>query len=305
MKEIITIQISRFLTDELAEKIAQKHWKSSEPKWVNRSRQLIFDEMVINGNDCFDVVASGPDQDLIGRLHCIKNESDPKLWYYGDLFVVPEYRRMGIAARMIRAAMGHLSEMGAAVLRCYVEPENTASRKLQLSVGFLEQPYQTFNDIDNEGQAMYEAEISPDITMIPATVEEAYFVRILFVQNREVLHTDNISLAEWRELLAVHDPDERHFLICKGAVPVAYLRINGLEGGNEAWISMLFVARGFQRQGIGSFAVKNVEGYVRERGFKSIAVQTDEDNLPAQGCYLKCGYRIFGQGSKVRFRKML
>lgn len=304
MKEIITIQISRFLTNELAEKIAQKKGGSSAPKWVNCSRQLVFDE-VVNENDCFGVVAVTSDNDVIGRLHCIQNDCDPKLWYYGDLFVVPEYRRTGVATQMIRAAMNHLSEMCAAVLRCYVDPENTASRKLQLSVGFSEQPFKTFNNLTNDGEIMYEAKIPNCFTMIPATVNEAYFVRILFIQNRDVLNTDNISLAEWRDLLAANDSDERHCLVCKGAMPVAYLKINGLEGKSEAWISMLFVARNFHRQGIGSFAIKYAEEYARSKGFETIAIQTDKENLPAQGCYLKCGFQIFEQASKIKFRKLL
>lgn len=141
--------------------------------------------------------------------------------------------------------------------------------------------------------------------MIPATVNEAYFVRILFIQNRDALNTDNISLEEWKDLLAANDPDERHFLVCKGAMPVAYLKINGLEGKSEAWISMLFVAKNFQRQGIGSFAIKYAEEYVRSKGFTTIAIQTDKENLPAQGCYLKCGFQIFEQASKIRFCKLL
>ena len=39
----------------------------------------------------------------------------------------------------------------------------------------------------------------------------------------------------------------------------------GPEGGSEAWLSMLFVAQAFQRQGIGSFAVKSAEKYVRAK----------------------------------------
>ena len=45
MKEIITIQISKFLNNELVEQIAQKQWHSQSPAFVNRSRQYIFDEI--------------------------------------------------------------------------------------------------------------------------------------------------------------------------------------------------------------------------------------------------------------------
>ena len=68
---------------------------------------------------------------------------------------------------------------------------------------------------------------------------------------------------------------------------------------------MLFVAKNFQRQGIGSFAISYAEEYVREKNFTTIAIQTDEDNLPAKNLYLKCGYRIYEKGSKIKLRKKL
>lgn len=304
MKEIITIQISKFLTNELAQKIAQKQWGSSAPTFVNRVRQYVFDEM-INDNDCFGVVAMASDNEVVGRLHCIRNEYDHKLWYYGDLFVMTAYRRKGIATQMIRTAKEHLSDMGATTLRCYVEPHNIPSRNLQLSAGFSETPFEPFNDLTNDGEIMYEAALPDRLSIISATVDEAYFVRILFAQNKEALNTDNISLSEWRELLSRHDADEKHFLVCKGAMPVAYMKINGLKGASEAWISMLFVAKEFHRQGIGSFAMKYAEYYVKSKGFSAIAVQTDLANLAAQNCCLKCGYQISEQNSKIKFRKKL
>ncbi len=304
MKEIIAIQISKFLTNELVKKIARRQWNTTDPSWVNRSRQYIFDELM-NGNDCFGVAAATPNDDVVGRLHCVRNENNSRLWYYGDLFVIPEYRRMGIASQMIRTAMNHLSELGAATLRCYVEPDNIPSRKLQLSVGFSEQPFETFNNFINDGEIMYEVLIPNNLTVIPATENEAYFIRILFVQNKGILNTDDISLSEWKELLSASDTDEKHFLVCKGSMPVAYLKINGLDNASEAWISMLFVAKDFQRKGIGSFAITYAEEYVRAKGFTTISIQTDADNLPAQNCYLKSGYHIHERERKIKFRKTL
>lgn len=304
MKELITIQISKFLTNELAEKIAQKQWGSSVPQWTNRSRLYIFEEL-LSGNDCFGVIATTSNNEVVGRLHCVKNETNPLLWYYGDLFVIPEYSRMGVAKQMIHTAINHLSEIGATTLRCYVEPNNMPSRNLQISVGFSEKTFESFNSFINDGEIMYEIDIPNCLTIIPATIHEAYFVRILFVQNKDSLNTSDISLREWKELLSAEDPDEKHFLICKGAMPVAYMKINGLLNNNEAWISMLFVAENFQRQGIGSFAIHYAERYIKEKGFDSIAIQTDMNNLSAQNCYLKCGYQIFEQNSKIKLRKVL
>lgn len=207
--------------------------------------------------------------------------------------------------QMIFAAINHLSERGAKVLRCYVEPDNIPSRNLQISIGFSEMPFKTFNNFINDGEIMYEIEIPNSFTLIPATINEAYFFWRLFVQNKDVLNSDDISLSKWKELLSVEDPDEMHFLICKGAMPVAYMKLNGLLNKNEAWISMLFVAKDFQRQGTGTYAIKQAERYLKTKGFKTIHIKTTADNLPAQTCYLKCGYEIYSKNAKIEFRKEL
>ena len=304
MKEIITIQISKFLTNELVEQIAQNQWKALTPQFTNRSRQYIFNEL-INSNDCFGVIATTSKNQVIGRIHCVKNESNPRLWYYGDLFVTPEYRRNGIAKQMIHAATNHLSEMGATTLRCYVKPDNIPSRNLQMSLCFLEKPFESFNDFTNDGEIMYELDIPNSLTIIPATKNEAYFVRILFAQNKDILNSGNISLSEWREILSVEDPDEKHFLICKGAMPIAYMKINGLLNTDNACLSMLFVAKDFQHQGIGSFALNYAEKYVKERGFNVINVQIDKENITAINFYSKFGYQIYDQNSKIKLSKII
>ena len=302
MKEIITIQISKFLTNELAVKIAQKQWKESTPLFTNRSRQYIFDEFV-NSNECFGVIATTSNNDVIGRIHCVRNESNSRLWYYGVLFVIPEYRRRGIAKQMIYVAINHLSEMGATILQCYVKPDNIPSRNLQMSLCFLEKPFESFNDFTNDGEIMYELDIPNSLTVIPATINEAYFVRILFVQNKDILNARNISLSGWREILSVDNPDEKHFLVCKGAMPVAYMKINGLLNSDKAWISMLFVAKDFQHQGIGSFALNYAEQYVKGLGFNEIKIQTDKENIAAINCYSNSGYQIDERNSKIKFGK--
>lgn len=185
MKEIITIRVSKFLSDELAKKVAQMRWGTSAPQYVNCVRQAVFDELA-DGNDCFEVVAATSNGEVVGSLHCVRNEADFSLWYYGDLFVMPEYRRIGIARQMTDTAIRSLSEMGAAVLRCYVDPDNMPSRNLQCSVGFEEKPFEAFNSFDNDGEIMYEIRIPDCLCVIPATVNEACFVRIMFAQNKGV-----------------------------------------------------------------------------------------------------------------------
>ena len=111
-------------------------------------------------------------------------------------------------------------------------------------------------------------------------------------QNMEALHSEKITLAEWREILSTNDPDEENFLICKGAMPVAWMRINGLYNQDKAWISMLVVCDKSQRKGVGTYAVNYAESYVKSKGFSKLGIQTTEDNFSAKTLYEKLGYVI-------------
>lgn len=289
-KQIITIRVSKYLTNALAEKIALAQWHSDKPEWVNRIREFIACDS--EDSDCFCVVAANQHDDVVGRLYCIQNETDPRLWYYGDLFVIPAYRRLGIAGNMIRTAASHLCERRAERLRCYVEPENSPSIALQKSLGFAEKPHEPFNMLNTEGQLMFELSLPSPYSAIPAAESEARFIARFYRQNMETLHGEAISLDEWKACLSADDADEENFLICRGCLPVAWLRINGLLNQDMAWIAMLVVGKNNQRQGVGEYAVRFAEQYAVQRGFHQLGIHTTGDNIPAQRLYRKCGYRV-------------
>ena len=291
-ESIITIRVSKYLTDPLARKIAAAQWNSSDPEWVHRIRRSIYGDSYFV--DCFGVVATNQNDEVIGRLYCIQNEHAPSLWYYGDLFVIPDYRRRGIATRMLRAAMAELCERGARTLRAYVSPGNEASMALQRRMGFTERTYETFNDLLHDDEIMLELELRSPYTVIPVGADDADFVMIFYKQNIERLHGQPISLQEWKDILSAEDEDEQNFLICRGCMPVAWLRVNGLMNSDMAWLSMLVVSDKHQRQGVGRYAVAFAEDYVRQKGFGKIAIHTTEDNIPAQNLYRRCGYEVTG-----------
>ena len=162
-----------------------------------------------------------------------------------------------------------------------------------------------FLERDNNMKENNTVNIRTSLTVTAATISEAHFVSTLYIQNKDALKTENISLNVWKKLLSAKDPDEKHFLIYNGDIPVAYMKINGLLNSKQAWISMLFVSKDFQRQGIGTFAIEYAEKYVREMGFDTLCIQTDVNNISAINCYLKSGYQIYENKSKIKFRKTL
>ncbi len=124
--------------------------------------------------------------------------------------------------------------------------------------------------------------------------DDALYICEFYRQNLAPLHGEPISLAEWQEFLSADDPDERNFLICENSVPVAWLKVNGLENTDIAWISMLVVGTAYQRRGVGRFAMDFAEDYLKGKEFRKIGIHTTEDNAAARCLYGKCGYTEIG-----------
>ena len=274
---------------ETARKIAQAQWNA--PEQYDGIVHFAFSGKA--ETDCFNVVAQNEAGDVVGRLFCLQNREDKSLWYYGDLFVVPEYRRRHIAMKMLGFTERVLCDKWCGTLRCYVEPENAVSLDLQAKAGFTEHPYQGFNKLINDRQLMFEKALPPFNVTEAHGKTAAQYIAAIFNSNAEALHSRVIIYREWCGLLSANDPDEKHFLICNGAVPCAYLKLNGLESGDEiGWISMLAVAPPFQRKGAGAYAVRFAGKFLRNAGKSCAGIHTTQDNLPARNLYEKCGYTI-------------
>ena len=49
-----------------------------------------------------------------------------------------------------------------------------------------------------------------------------------------------------------------------------------------------------QGKQIGPYVVKRILDHLRSKGIASVQLFTNQDNLPAQKCYTKCGFTIAG-----------
>ncbi len=117
--------------------------------------------------------------------------------------------------------------------------------------------------------------------------------------NISALHTDAIPLKEWRKSFAEpKDADEENFIVYKNDIPCAWLKLNGLQNKDIAWISMLVVSDKFKHQGVGQSTIEFAIGYLKQRGYKQIKLQTTEDNLPAIKLYTKCGFAVISKTSE-------
>ena len=116
--------------------------------------------------------------------------------------------------------------------------------------------------------------------------------------NKEITETLHIEPIPYKDIVPIYehywknDVDEQNFIILYNNDRAGWLKINGLDGADIAWISMLVIAPEYQRKGIGSAALQFAEQYIKDKGFNFVGIKTTKDNIIAKNLYLKCGYRI-------------
>ncbi|MPN09867.1 hypothetical protein SDC9_157160 [bioreactor metagenome] len=121
------------------------------------------------------------------------------------------------------------------------------------------------------------------------------------------LHTVKTSLNEWENTYSMwlSDKYEKNFIIYSYEKPVGWMKLNGFDG-DAVWISMLVILPEYQRKGFGCFAINCAEKFAADCGFEKTCIHTQSDNIKAQGCYVKCGYKAIeeyectcGDGEKL------
>lgn len=126
--------------------------------------------------------------------------------------------------------------------------------------------------------------------MRPALTADAETIASLYAASLAALHQAPVTADEWASVLSERDPDEEHYIIEADGIPTAWVKINGLQNKDTVWLSMLVVDPAKHRQGIGKYAVEAFEAVGLARGFRSFAIRTTADNIPARSLYRSCGY---------------
>ena len=151
---------------------------------------------------------------------------------------------------------------------------------------------------DGKVSLRFEIDLQNQYIMRPFTKNDINFIYNLMSEenNLSALHTEIISLEEWQKAFAEpRDSDEENFIVCKNDLQCAWLKLNGLQNKDVAWVSMLVVQDKFKNQGVGKFAVEFAIQYLKQHGYKQIKLHTTKDNLVAIGLYSKCGFSIVGK----------
>ena len=115
------------------------------------------------------------------------------------------------------------------------------------------------------------------------------------------------AIMEWEQ-----DPDEEDYIIFDELVPIGWLGLNGLSSEDKkAYIKVIALIPSYQKRGIGQYVINQIIENLKLRGYVSIGLYTDQSNVQAQCCYLKCGFDVtdkivqkMSNGTYVRRYKM-
>lgn len=225
---------------------------------------------------------------------------------YGTImgfYIKPEHRRQGLGREMFEHIENTLRSDGAP--KIYLTPDSVTGVPFWTALGFANSG--KFDPDDKKYIYIKDVSATADVySAIPVTGKDGIaFIAAVYDKNIEALHGERIAFDEWCAILTQNDPDEAHFLICRGDARCAWLKLNGLDDPETGYISMLVVDTDFHRMGVGTYAVCFAEEYLKDRGKRKLGVQTTPDNTPAIRLYKKCGFSIVSatQGERVQLIK--
>ena len=100
---------------------------------------------------------------------------------------------------------------------------------------------------------------------------------------------------DWVEAVLAweNDPDENGYIIWKDEKQIGWFAFNGLLSADRVpYLKMAVILPEYQNKGIGTAVLIKLLAIVREKGFRSVKLITNQDNIKAQKCYSKCGFQI-------------
>ena len=286
IEDNIQPQLLRRYSKLLGENVSYSKWL----EWCEDDR--ITGSMLSTGVPCTLYFLVDDSKEIYGAI--VVNSANT---HRGHLHagIAPWHRSKGLGTIMLHLALEVCGDKGFSNVEIVPYENNQGAIKTILkNGGKLKEKF-----YDNGKTSLrFEIDLQSQYAVRPFTEKDVNFIYNLMSEenNLSALHTDVISLEEWQNVFAQpQDTDEENFIVYKNDLQCAWLKLNGLQNKDVAWISMLVVSNEFKHQGVGKFAVEFASQYLKQRGYKQVKLHTTEDNLVAIGLYSKCGFSIVGK----------
>lgn len=114
-------------------------------------------------------------------------------------------------------------------------------------------------------------------------------------QIRKALNEPPTSQEDWVEAVNCweNDDDELDFIIWDDGKQIGWFAFNGVQSSDKTvYLKMAVILPQYQHKGIGADVLFQLLEVMKRKGFVKVILFTDQENVKAQRCYQKCGFRI-------------
>lgn len=307
--EIFTIRVFNEIPLELINKVdALICEEESLNKKIDEyvSDALFFNfEIYSTQKGGFCVVCENSKNEIVGFLMCLKDVDNKKRYMHSDLKVREDYRRMHIATKMLKATIFEVVRIGGESLCCTVHPKNIPSINLHESLGFVKSELKEFSDyIDKADNWMnyYEMIFETNKNSVFMDFPRAWHLKSIYNENSMYLNCNIESSAGLRKEIE-EQRDTKYFTVLHGAIPCGFVKISGFDT-DIVWIEAIAVLPDKQNQGIGSFAIKEIEARLRIEEKSRIKVKVPDNNVKMCTLLEKLNYQKTDKENKI-FEKLI
>lgn len=89
------------------------------------------------------------------------------------------------------------------------------------------------------------------------------------------------------------DNDELDFIIWNNGNQIGWFAFNGAQSPNRiVYLKMAVILPRYQNKGVGAYVLTQLLEIMKRKGFVKVILFTNQENIRAQKCYQKCGFRI-------------
>ena len=213
--------------------------------------------------------------------------------------VHPEYRRQGVATRLVNKALQRGKMLGAGCVHVCIPESSVVAKKFLISLGFSY--VRCFLDL----KAVLTGEIEQQFNLPSSQIDhfrKGDEAKLAEIQNQiftgswgfcpntadDIRYYLELTRSELEDILLINERSE----IVGYLWPYVHPAIGHTSEKARGFIHMYGIRQGYRNKGLGRKLLYAGHAYLMRRGAETAELNVDEDNTQAYSLYQTCGYRI-------------
>lgn len=210
-------------------------------------------------------------------------------------FVRPDYRRTGLAARLLERALTRSHEIGAELAHVCVNEDNQVARQFLSAADFA--PQRIYLELERKLEGFIESSPALDLGYF-SEFQEGQEAILAQVQNDvfagswgfcpnttgDIRYYLRLTKTRLRDVLAVKDGND--------ILGYLWPQICKSSRGRTGRIHMFGVVPGFRGKGLGRHLMVHALAWCQQKGLETVGLTVDKLNQPAVALYESLDFRV-------------